>query len=250
MYRSASPVELRETSLTAHLLGLVDFHAALALQHRLVYEGSAATDATIPLLICEHPPILTIGRAGSRGDWRALPADFARRGVLPHWVARGGGCLLHAPGQLAVYPIVPLAARGWSVGEYLGRLQSGLQQAFAECGVQAAARAGRFGLWGRTGQLAHVAVAVRSETAYFGAYVNVDIQLPWLRLADADPCEHTPQSNLVAERSRPVRMPALRQALVRSLAQTLCNGRYHLLTSHPLLAGARRRAAPSVSCAS
>lgn len=250
MFRPAFPVDPQESSLAAHLLGLVDFQAALALQHRLVYEGSAATDNCVPLLICEHPPILTIGRAGSRGDWRASPAVFAQRGVATSWVARGGGCLLHAPGQLAIYPIVPLASRGWSVGEYLQRLQNGLQAAFTECGVQAASRPGRFGLWGRTGQLAHVAVAVRLGTAYFGAYVNVDIQLPWLRLAEADPFEHTPQSSLVAERSRPVRMPALRQALVRSLAETLCGGRFHVFTSHPLLTSARRRVAPSVSCAS
>jgi lipoate-protein ligase B len=36
--------------------------------------------------------------------------------------------VLHAPGQLAVYPIVPLGLFGWTVGEYLRRLQRGMKK--------------------------------------------------------------------------------------------------------------------------
>ncbi len=50
------------------------------------------------------------------------------------WVNRGGGCVLHAPGQLAIYPIVPLAWHRWTVGEYLRRFRQALTQTLDELG--------------------------------------------------------------------------------------------------------------------
>ncbi len=65
--------------------------AALALQQRLVYEAGGRQDATITLLVCEHPPIITIGRGGSRAQLRASAAELASRQIEVRWVNRGGG---------------------------------------------------------------------------------------------------------------------------------------------------------------
>src|SRR2546427_10169943 len=96
-----------ERTLSVYLLGSVDFEAALAFQRRLAYEVAGNRDSGA-LLLCEHAPLVTIGRHGS---WRHVvlePEELRARRWPVRWVNRGGGCILHAPGQLAIYHILPL----------------------------------------------------------------------------------------------------------------------------------------------
>lgn len=238
--RSTRPVEPRRSLVAAHLLGTVEFAAALALQQRLVYESSGSDDRQITLLLAEHPPRITVGRQGSRGHFREPSAWYAARKLDIDWVNRGGGCLAHGPGQVAVYPIVPLARLGWTVGEYLDRLQGGLLAACRALGCQTTEPPGRRGVWGRTGQVAFVGVAVKDATAYFGAYVNVSPALDVQRSLRTDPLDDTPPSSLGADVRRPVRMTAVRETLVRTLTEAFALERFHLHSGHPWLAAARR----------
>ena len=162
-----------------------------------------------------------------------------------HWVNRGGGALVHAPGQLAIYPIVPLAYHRWTVGEYLTRLQRGLVETLDELGATGQTRPGSFGIWGRSGQLAAVGVAVKNWTTYFGAYLNVDPALSAFRYVVSDPEGGTPASSLAAERRQRIKMPAVRAALVPRLAGAFSCERYHLYTGHPLLSQLQRQAKAS-----
>src|SRR5205823_4765765 len=91
------------TVLNAYLLGTVPFEMALRLQRHLVYRVSGDRGQGC-VVLCEHPPLLTVGRQGNLAGLRCDPEELRRRGWAVRWVNRGGGCLLHAPGQLAVHP--------------------------------------------------------------------------------------------------------------------------------------------------
>src|SRR5581483_11812554 len=87
-----------DTTLQAYLLGSVDFDAALRLQRRCHFDVTGdRTQAFV--LACEHPPLITVGRHGSRAHIRFEPQDLQTRHWDVRWVNRGGGCLLHLPGQ-------------------------------------------------------------------------------------------------------------------------------------------------------
>lgn len=239
----ADRTPLSAAPLSVHLLGVVDFEACLALQQRLVYESSGRRDGHITLLVCEHPTLITIGRHGSRADIRIDARELASRDIPVRWVNRGGGTLVHAPGQLAVYPIVPLDQRGYTVGEFLDRLQRGVMSALTESGFAGQTHAGRHGVWGRVGQVAAVGAAVKSWVSYFGAYINVCPEMQLFRRVDSEPREslhgaatqHASMSSLVVERQQPVRMAGVREMLLRNLAAAFDCERYHLFTGHPLL---------------
>ncbi|MBI2824114.1 MAG: hypothetical protein HYX69_05395 [Planctomycetia bacterium] len=226
-------------ALAAYLLGSLEFEACLALQQRLVYEAGGRQDGQISLLICEHPACITVGRHGSRADVRLSERSLVTERLAVRWVNRGGGSLMHAPGQLAVYPIVPLEWHGWSVGAYVDRLQSGLVGAVAELGFHGHVPAGRRGLWGRTGRIAAVGVAVKNWTTYYGAYVNVSPARRLLSFVHADTTRRAAMSSLAIERQQPVNMTRVREALVRHLAAALDAPRYHVHTGHSLLAPPR-----------
>lgn len=225
-----------EASVRCHLLGTIPLDDLLPLQQRLVYEAAAHDRRTTTLLLCEHPPVITIGRHGSRTDVRLSDATLAREEIEVRWLNRGGGALLHASGQLAVYVIAPLRALGFSVGEYLRRLQQGLEAAAAELHFPAVFRSGRRGVWSRSGQGMFVAAAVKNDVSYFGTYINVDVAERLLHGVATDPLDGTEPTSLAQSMRRQVRMPMVRQSVVGSLSTALGCERYHIFTGHPSLA--------------
>src|SRR5437773_10504444 len=110
---NSDPKLLREFPVHIHLLGTVDFEDCLALQRRLAYDAVSRGDGRIVVLLCKHPPLITIGRRGSRADVKFTGGELAHRQLEIRYGSRGGGALLHAPGQLAIYPTIPIAHHGW-----------------------------------------------------------------------------------------------------------------------------------------
>src|SRR5215831_13834678 len=82
--------------LQVYLLGSVDFEAALSLQRRLVFD-IAGTRSAAALILCEHPPLITVGRQGSWAHILCGPEELRARRWGVRWVNRGGGTLLHQP---------------------------------------------------------------------------------------------------------------------------------------------------------
>jgi lipoyl(octanoyl) transferase len=244
MAQDSTPLEPRPPAVEAHLLGCVDFDRVLALQHRLVDEAAERHDGQIRLLIGEPPPVVTIGRGGSPADVR-YDVDLVRQDRIDvRWVKRGGGCLVHLPGQLAVYPIVPLERHGMTPGGYLHRLHWGIEATLTELGFPVRSEPGRWGLWGRTGQVVAFGVAVRRWVTYHGAYINVCPSPGLLGLVETAVDESSRMSSLVAEHRGRVHMTAVRATLVRHLSESLGCDRYHLHTGHPWLRDQQRDVSP------
>ena len=235
MIHRPAPADYDDASVEVHLLGVVDYDECLALQNRLVYEISAREDQQITVLLCEHPAHVTIGRQGSRMHIRLNERQLAARSVDVRWVNRGGGCIAHAPGQLAVYPLVPLERLGFSVGEYMRRLQSAVVSTLADVKFSDVERGGAFGAWGRTGQIAALGVSVRNWVTFHGAFINVSPAMDLMRYIESDPKERTTMSSLMAERRPPVKMTAVRESLARRLTEAFSRRRFHLYAGHPLI---------------
>jgi lipoyl(octanoyl) transferase len=228
----------RSPLLSAHFLGRVDFDVALRLQRRLVYEAGEGITGNVTLLFCEHQQLITVGRAGSRAHIRVSEEELRHRHVAVRFVTRGGGCIVHGPGQLAVYPIVSLRQRGWKALEFRRRFLLGLRDALADLGITTEARSTSEALWGRTGPLAAIGLAVKHGVAFHGAFINVEIERGLTGYVDSVAAgdELRPMSSLVAERGRPVRMTSVRAALVSRLADALECPRQNVQTGHPHLA--------------
>ena len=69
----------RDFPVHIHLLGTVDFEDCLALQRRLAYDAVSRDDGRVVVLLCKHPPLITIGRSGSRADVRLTVAELTQR---------------------------------------------------------------------------------------------------------------------------------------------------------------------------
>jgi lipoyl(octanoyl) transferase len=220
------------TVLQVYLLGAVDFEAALTLQRRLVYEV-AGDRSRAALILCEHPPLITVGRQGSRAHILCEPDELRARQWQVRWVNRGGGCLLHTPGQLALYPILALDQLGLSIPAYLDRLHGALQAVAADCSVAVSTPAGKPGLWAGPRLLGGVGIAVRDWVTYYGAALNVNPALTPFRLVRCG--GEGPMTSLERERRGPVRPALVRERLVEHFTTRFPFARTTFFSDHPSL---------------
>ena len=227
-------------ALEVYLLGLVDFDSALYLQQRLVYDIAGRDDRLAGLLVCEHPPIVTVGREGSSAHLLVQSDELLARQMDVRWLNRGGGCLVHAPGQLAVYPIVPLDRLGFGLTGYRRRLEQAVIGMCGDLHVEAFRLDDQPGVACRCGQFAFLGAAVKSWVSYHGMFVNVCPDMTLMRMAQSKaPASRI--TSLAAQRMRATSMHAVRASLVRHLATQLGYERFHLYTGHPLLRRTKRR---------
>jgi lipoyl(octanoyl) transferase len=224
--------------LQAYLLGTLPFDAALALQRRLAFEVAGDRQRGA-LVLCEHPPLITVGRQGSFAHLLCGHEELRARQWCVRWVNRGGGCVLHQPGQLAVYPVVALDRLGLTLPAYLERLHDVVLAVLADVGVVGATKPGRPGVWAGGRLVADVGVAVRGWVTYYGIVLNVNPALTPFRLVRCGGPGEGPMTSLERERRGPVRPALVRQRVVELLAERLNFTQVSLFTDHPAL---RRKA--------
>jgi lipoyl(octanoyl) transferase len=225
--------------LDVRLLGTVDFESAQFLQERFVYDLSGRTDRFGGLFLCEHPPMITIGRSGSRAHVLLEQKELAARGLQVRWLNRGGGCLVHAPGQLAIYPVVPLQRLGLGLRDYRSALVGSVLDLCRELDIPAWPVERNSGVAGRGGVFAFVGAAVKRWIAYQGMFVNVNPLMQMQRLVTIGGDNLRPTS-LEALRGRATSMSSVRESLIRNLARRLGYPQYQIFTGHPLLVRTRR----------
>jgi lipoyl(octanoyl) transferase len=218
-----------------HLLGLVDYDVCQRLQQRIAATLATQAAPRMVVLLCEHPTLITVGRHGSRQDIRFTQRELERERLAVRWVKRGGGALLHAPGQLAIYPILSLPSRGWTVGAYLDRLQGTLVEVCRALGIATHVDRPGGGVWGRTGLLAAMGVTVQNNTTTHGMFLNVNPGMGWYGFVDtglAVAGGRATMSCLLAERQRAVRMPEVRSLLMQTMPSIFDCERHYVHSSH------------------
>lgn len=232
-----TPRRRQSHALEVYLLGTVDFDSAMFLQDRLHRDISQREDGLGALLICEHAPVVTIGREGSMRDLLAGPREFESRLLETKRVARGGGTLVHGPGQVAAYPILPVARANRQADEFVGRCLAAVCDMASEKKINASLTEDQTGVKSRCGQFGWVGAAIRDGVSSHGLFVNVAPDMEPFRLI------RSPRSvgSLSMQRMSPVPMPKVRESLIRNLADQFEYENVHLYTRHPLLTRRTRK---------
>ncbi len=130
------------------------------------------------LLLLEHPPLLTLGRAGNPQNILLERAELTRRGIELYEAGRGGDVTYHGPGQLVGYPLLALPAPRRDAHRYLRDLEEALIRTAASFGVDAGRLPGLTGVWAGGEKLA--AIGVRLHTGWItshGFALNVTTDL-------------------------------------------------------------------------
>ena len=99
------------------------------------------------LILCEHDPVITIGRSAKAGNLLASPEDLAKLGIEAIEIERGGDITYHGPGQLVAYPLLNLNNHRRDVGWYLRLLEDVVIDTLQAFGITGLRYPGRTGVW-------------------------------------------------------------------------------------------------------
>jgi lipoyl(octanoyl) transferase len=219
-------------ALVAYNLGPISLDAALHFQRQAHYEVTGDRQHG-QLLLCEHPAVITMGRQASRAHVLPESAELRSRGWEMRWLSRGGGSVLHLPGQLAIYAVLPLDALRCNVQDYLVRLQSCVLDVVHGFDLSGQARPDSSGVSIDGRLVATLGVAVRDWVTTYGFVLNVCPDLDLLRRVRVGGLTEPCMTSLERERRVPVRMPLARQLLLEAFEQRFGFRRLSLVHRHP-----------------
>ena len=156
--------------------GLIAYEASVTRQLEMV-DRVAAGAAPERLVLCTHPPVVTVGRGAVAGDIDGWTGSLIES-------SRGGRATYHGPSQLVIYPILDLkieraGVRARDVHAYLRAVESATVAALGELGVVAEARETKVGdisltgVWTGERKIASLGIAVRKWITYHGVAINI-----------------------------------------------------------------------------
>lgn len=132
--------------LHVYRLGRVEYEDGLQLQSLF---GKARHEGLIPdvLLLLEHPPVLTLGRAGKRENIVAPQSVLDEIGAEVFETNRGGDVTYHGPGQIVGYPIIKLEPGRQDVRRYVREVEETILRTLSDYGLPSARISKWPGVW-------------------------------------------------------------------------------------------------------
>jgi lipoyl(octanoyl) transferase len=195
------------------LPGLVPYAEAWNLQGELV---TLRKRDEIPdtLLLLEHPPVFTVGRAArDASNLGAGEAYLRSLGAEVFWSDRGGDATFHGPGQLVGYPILRLRDR--DTHGYLRRLEGIIIGALGDYGLEGWHHPDYTGVW--VGERKISAIGVKFSSGWItshGFALNVSTDLSWFDLITPCGIREYGVTSLQRELGREVPMADVEQKVV------------------------------------
>lgn len=147
-------------------LGIIEYKAAWDYQETLLQENvkiksilrnrqqdagfatpGGAETTTNYFLVCEHPPVYTLGKSGKKEHVLMSDAELAANNIAFFNTNRGGDITFHGPQQLVGYPILDLEKYYTDIGKYLRNLEEMVILTLAGYGIQGGRSKGETGVW-------------------------------------------------------------------------------------------------------
>jgi lipoate-protein ligase B len=200
--------------------GVMEYSLALSMQLDL---HAQRVCGRIPdtSLICEHPPVITLGAHKAANRLLASPDQIASQGIAIVQVTRGGGTTAHNPGQLVLYPIVDLRRRHLSAGEYVRTLEAFGLELLGTLGLKARTRKGLPGLWVDDRKIASIGVRISKGVAFHGIAINLHNDLAIFNLFVPCGLDGVHMTSLLAETGKACSMAAVRETAAAMLIRSL-----------------------------
>jgi lipoyl(octanoyl) transferase len=163
-------------------LGRMGYEECLELQREVAKQRITGAIPQDVLLLVEHPPVVTLGRASKEKNLISSPDFLRSRGVELFEVERGGDVTFHGPGQLVGYPIFDLKRHKQDLHWYLRSVEEAIIRIIGEYGIPGERSTGYTGVWTRGRKIASIGVHARDWVTWHGFALNVTTDLSYFDL--------------------------------------------------------------------
>lgn len=136
-------------------------------------------------ILCEHPPVYTLGKSGHVENVLISEADRCQKGIEYYQTNRGGDITFHGPGQIVGYPILDLEKYYTDIGKYLRNLEEVIIRALRHYGIKGDRSPGETGVWidplvkGRERKICAMGVRCSRWVTMHGFALNVNTNLDY-----------------------------------------------------------------------
>ncbi|MEP7254171.1 MAG: lipoyl(octanoyl) transferase LipB [Ferruginibacter sp.] len=136
-------------------------------------------------LICEHPPVYTLGKSGKKEHVLMSDDELAENNIAFFNTNRGGDITFHGLQQIVGYPILDLEKYYTDIGKYLRNLEEMIILTIAEYGIKGGRSKGETGVWidadiaGRERKICAIGVRCSRWITMHGFAMNVNTDLSY-----------------------------------------------------------------------
>jgi lipoyl(octanoyl) transferase len=99
------------------------------------------------LLLCDHPPVYTLGKSGHINHLRLSEQELHHQQFQFYKINRGGDITYHGPGQLIAYPIFDLESFFTDVHRYVRTLEEAIIKTLADFKISSYRDPSYTGVW-------------------------------------------------------------------------------------------------------
>jgi len=145
--------------------GLIDYKTALEKQQQLV-EEVYQDPAQELIVICHHPPVVTMGKKATADDLCGWQGDVVN-------VTRGGKATYHGPKQVVAYPIINIKTRSNDVYWYVRTLEDSIVRTLKKFDINSIGDPNSTGVWVDNRKIASIGIAVKRWITYHGLALNL-----------------------------------------------------------------------------
>ncbi|MCW3090810.1 MAG: Octanoyltransferase [Ferruginibacter sp.] len=242
-------ITLDKQLVTYKDLGIIDYKAAWDYQESLLQHNvklksriprnttaiidadggeNGFTDHEIPsstthyLLLCEHPPVYTLGKSGHQENILISETEMEQKGIQFFKTNRGGDITFHGPQQLVGYPVIDLEKFYTDIGRYLRELEEVVMLTLAEYDITGKRSKGETGVWiepdipGKERKICAMGVRCSRWITMHGFALNVNTDLDYFN--NIIPCgiENKKVTSIEKELGRSVDLQEVKEKIQRN----------------------------------
>jgi len=147
------------------------------------------------VVLCEHPPVYTLGKSGVIENLLASNQMLIDRGVSFFKTDRGGDITYHGPGQIVGYPIFDLEHFKIGLRQYLYNIEEAVILFLKSFNVKGERLEGATGVWidvdvpGKTRKICAMGVKSSHFVTMHGLALNINTDLSFFQMIN--PCGFT-----------------------------------------------------------
>lgn len=147
------------------------------------------------VILCEHPPVYTLGKSGVIENLLASNQMLIDRGVSFFKTDRGGDITYHGPGQIVGYPIFDLEHFKIGLRQYLYNIEEAVILFLKAFDVKGERLEGATGVWidvdvpGKTRKICAMGVKSSHFVTMHGLALNINTDLSFFQMIN--PCGFT-----------------------------------------------------------